>query len=117
MRTTLSLNLPAARRLLALLAIITTCCWSIAGHARPADCFTTDEGNYACDFRATGEDGSFEISAPGKPTYILNVEEPGVAVGFLGIGGRNTALPGQYKRRGESACWVNTITRAEICAR
>ena len=37
--------------------------------ARPARCSTSDDGAYPCDFRATGRDGSFVISAPGKPTY------------------------------------------------
>jgi hypothetical protein len=41
---------------------------SRAGEARPARCSTSDDGAYPCDFRATGRDGSFVISARGKPT-------------------------------------------------
>lgn len=87
-------------------------------HAKPARCFTTDEGSFDCQFRATDRDGSFRISAPGKPTYLLNVEEPGVAYGFANFGSRNVALPGRYLRsRSEPGCWVNDATGAKICAR
>ena len=85
--------------------------------ARPARCFTTDEGSFPCEFRATARDGSFEISAPGKPTYILTISERDVAFGFVRLGGRNVALPGRYLRsRTERGCWVNDTTAAKICA-
>ncbi len=90
---------------------------STAGEARPARCFTTDEGSFHCDFRTTGRDGSFQISAPGKPTYILTIDEQDVAFGFVRLGGRNTALPGRYLRsKTERGCWVNDTTSARICA-
>jgi hypothetical protein len=93
-------------------------CAISAAEARPASCFTTDEGRYACNFRATGRDGSFEISAPGKPTYILTVDAPGVAFGFVNLGPRNIALPGRFLRsRSEPECWVNDSTGSKICAR
>jgi hypothetical protein len=93
-------------------------CAIAAAQARPASCFTTDEGRYACNFRATGRDGSFEISAPGKPTYILTMDEPGVAFGFVNLGQRNIALPGRFLRsRSEPECWVNDSTGSKICAR
>jgi hypothetical protein len=86
--------------------------------ARPARCFTTDEGSFACDFRATDRDGSFQISAPGKPTYILTIAEKDVAYGFVNLGTRNTPLPGRYLRsKTEPECWVNDTTAAKICAR
>ena len=88
-----------------------------AGDARPARCFTTDEGSFPCDFRVTGSDGSFQISAPGKPTYILTISEKDIAFGFVNLGGRNTPLPGRYLRsKTERGCWVNDTTSAKICA-
>ena len=88
-----------------------------AGEARPARCFTTDEGSFRCDFRTTGRDGSFQISAPGKPTYILTMDEKDAAFGFVRLGGRNTPHPGRYLRsKTERGCWVNDTTSAKICA-
>lgn len=86
--------------------------------AKPARCFTTDEGHYDCQFKSTGKDGSFEITANGKPKFILNMDSPGVASGFADFGtGRNVFLPGQYIRQIEdSACWENTETKSKICA-
>ena len=113
-----SMEMRVPARSIALLAIAVACCWSSASQARQANCFTTDDGSYACDFRATGAGGSFQISARGKPTYILNVDEPGVAFGYLSVGGRNTPLPGRYIRsQTERGCWVNSSTQAKICAR
>lgn len=101
-----------------ILAAVALCCLANAAEAKPARCSTTDDGSFACEFRATGSDGSFEISAPGKPTYILNVTEPGIASGYVTIGGRNVSLPGRYLRsRAEPGCWANDTTRAKICAR
>ena len=93
-------------------------CFSIsAGEARPARCFTSDESNFQCEFRATDRDGSFEISAPSKPTYILTLAEPGVAYGFVNLGTRNVPLPGRFLRsRSETGCWVNDSTATKICA-
>jgi len=85
--------------------------------ARAARCFTTDEGSFQCDFRMTDRDGSFQISAPGKPTYILTMSEKDVAFGFLRLDTRNTALPGRYLRsKTERGCWLNDVTPAKICA-
>lgn len=89
-----------------------------AAEAKPARCSSTDDGTYACEFRSTDGDGSFEISAPGKPTYILNVTEPGVAFGFVNLGSRNVPLPGRYLRSlDDPACWVNDSTQTQLCAR
>jgi hypothetical protein len=101
-----------------LLAAAAVCCLINAAEAKSARCFTTDDGSFPCQFRATARDGSFEISAPGKPTYILNVIEPGVANGFVNLGGRNVSLPGRYLRsKTEPECWLNDSTRTKICAR
>lgn len=85
--------------------------------AKPAKCFTTDDGQFRCDFRVVDRDGSFAISAAGKPTYTLNMSGPGVAFGFAQIGGKNVALPGRYVRdASDGACWVNDATKTKICA-
>ena len=89
-----------------------------AALARPASCATTDDGSFKCNFRATSRDGSFEISSPGKPTYMLQIIEPGATYGFVTRGGRNISLPGRYLRSTtEPGCWVNDVTRTKICAR
>ena len=107
---------PIARVLI--LSATALCCLPGAAEARRARCHTTDDGSFACEFRATGRDGSFEISAPGKPTYILNMIEPGIATGFVKIRARNIFLPGRYLRsRTEPECWVNDTTSTKICAR
>ncbi len=88
--------------------------------AKAARCSTSDDGAYKCEFRRTDSNGSFQISAPGKPTYILNVEEPDIAYGFgtFERGGRNVSLPGRYLRsKVDPGCWVNDTTSANICAR
>jgi len=88
-----------------------------ATEARPAQCFTTDDGTYACQFVATDRQGSFRMSAQGKPTILLNVDQPGTAFGFANFGSRNVALPGRYRRsKTDPACWVNDATAAKVCA-
>jgi len=93
-------------------------CWFVdTAHAKAARCFTTDDGNYGCRFVATDRAGSFNISAPGKPTVTLNIIEPNTGYGFVNIGPRNISLPGRYLRdRSDPACWVNDSTRDKICA-
>jgi hypothetical protein len=84
--------------------------------AGPARCFTSDDGFYDCDF-STGPQGGFTISAPGKPTLILEIDRPGIAFGFVELGGRNVPLPGHYRRsESDRACWDNDSTGARICA-
>ena len=92
---------------------------SVTAHARPARCFSTGNGHYACDFRATDKDGSFEVSAKGKPTIMLNMTSPGHAEGYADFGtGRNVSLPGTYVRSAkDGACWVNDSTNVQLCAR
>ena len=85
--------------------------------AKSARCFTTDDGEFSCNFRVTDRDGSFEISAAGKPTYTLNMTEPGVAFGFTQMGPRSIPLPGRYLRdTNDRACWINDATQAKLCA-
>jgi hypothetical protein len=87
-----------------------------AAQGKSAHCFTTDDGEYDCEFVATDKTGSFEVSAPGKPTYSLIIEEEGVGSGFANFGDRNVALPGSYNRSDEdAACWVNDETEAKLC--
>ena len=90
---------------------------SFPAHAKPARCFSTDDGHYACDFRSLGSDGSFETSADGYPTYTLQVDSPGRAYGFLDLGDGNVSLPGEYVRQSDDpACWANPDTSTKICA-
>ena len=85
--------------------------------AKPARCFTTDDGHYSCDFRGLDSAGSFTISASGHPTYTLEVDQPGVAFGFADFGDGNVSLPGQYVRQSDDpACWANPDTSTKICA-
>ncbi len=86
--------------------------------ARPAHCMATDDGSYACDFKLTDKDGSFEITAPGKPVYLLVMEAPGRASAFVNLGNRNISLAGVYVRsKTDPACWVSDAAPARICVR
>ncbi|MEQ9181716.1 MAG: hypothetical protein RIF44_23805 [Nitratireductor sp.] len=90
---------------------------SAAAFAKPARCFTTDDGYYECDFRGTDKAGSFVIAANGYPTYSLVIDRPGFAFGFVNFGDRNISLPGEYVRsRDDAACWNNPQTSTKICA-
>jgi hypothetical protein len=86
--------------------------------AKSARCYTSDDGHYNCTFTSTDNKGSFEISAPGKPTFNLYIESKGVAsvVGDYGTG-RGIPLPGTYVRRTDDpACWSTSETNTTICA-
>ena len=87
--------------------------------AKDARCYTSDDGEYDCNFEVLDNAGSFEISAAGKPTFQLWIEGEGVAsVGATyEAGGRSIALPGQYLRsEDDGACWDNAETQTQICA-
>jgi len=87
--------------------------------AGPATCYTTDDGTYPCLFEGVEGDGSFIISAKGKPTFTLHIVGEGVAdaYGQFEPGGRNVSLPGPYLRSEvDPACWVSMATDTEICA-
>ena len=104
-------------RLMIAVAGLLLACPSMAD-ARLAQCTTGDDGTYACNFKSTNKDGSFELSAPDKPLYILNMDEPGKAFGFVNLGPRNISLPGKYIRsQTDPACWLNDTTPDRICAR
>ena len=104
-----------ARQVLAGSAVLSVL--ASGAEARPARCFTTDDGRYECQFVATDRESSFRISAQGKPTILLNMDEPGTAFGFATIGARNVALPGRDLRsKSDSACWANDATGAKVCA-
>ncbi len=91
---------------------------SASAQAKPATCFSTDDGEYACEFKALDKAGSFTTSAPGKPTYTLEIDSPGVAFGYADFGtGRNVALPGMFRRaQDDGGCWDNDETDVRICA-
>ena len=86
--------------------------------SKPAQCFTTDDGYYNCDFRGIQGDGSFIISAPNRPTFTLYIDRPGVAYGVGDYGsGRPVNLPGVfYRSKQDGACWINYATTTTICA-
>ncbi len=85
--------------------------------AKQARCFTSDDGEYDCEFKITDNKGSFEVTAAGKPKMILMIDPPGVAYGWADFGtGRNVFLPGKYYRQDtDKACWVNDTTNDKIC--
>ena len=90
--------------------------------AKDAECSTTQDGVYACEFTLLDDAGSFEISAEGKPTFTLwlDPEMPGEAQASAVYeeGGRSVTLPGTYVREEEDgACWYNEEVDFEICAR
>jgi hypothetical protein len=92
-------------------------CITDPADARLARCFTTDSGFYDCQFVTTDRQGSFRISASGKPTITLNIDQPGIAFGFAKFGTRNMSLPGRYLRSAtDPACWVNDATGTRVCA-
>ena len=85
--------------------------------AKPARCFTTDDGHYPCDFQATDRAGSFVLKARGYPTITVEIESAGVAWVFADFGSRNVALPGPYYRaQDDRACWANPDTDSRVCA-
>jgi hypothetical protein len=88
----------------------------VSAEAKPARCFTTDDGYFPCEFTVTDDAGSFEISGE-DVHYSLIIDEPGVAYGFLNLGVGNVALPGRYVRSNEDrVCWENAETETKICA-
>ena len=85
--------------------------------AKSARCYTTDEGEYDCDFVVIESDGSFRISAPGRPTFTLVMDGPGSGYGIDDFGEGGVNLPGVFVRsRSDPACWVNDVTDVWVCA-
>lgn len=104
---------------LMLVALLGTLAIVSAAQAKDARCFTTDDGNYPCDFQRLDDAGSFRISAVGKPTFELWIEAEGQ--GFVSAtfeaGGRAVPLPGTYLRtKKDRACWKSDATETQICA-
>lgn len=103
-------------RALLFIALLAPHLWVPEAAARPATCFTTDDGRYACDFQQFGGDGSFIVRAPGIPTFTMSMEGRGVASGFADFGGGNITLPGPFYRSNQDrACWVSDATGFSIC--
>jgi hypothetical protein len=91
--------------------------FSMSAQAKRARCFTTNDGYFSCNYQALDSDGSFRISAPGNPTYVLQVDGPGFAAGYVDLGRCNVSLPGQFVRsRDDGACWNNPETNTKLCA-
>ncbi|HEX2019526.1 MAG TPA: hypothetical protein VGO17_11350 [Aurantimonas sp.] len=89
---------------------------STAAAAKPAQCFATDDGYFDCDFQMTDAAGSFTIEGP-DATYILLIDTPGHALGFVNLGTRNIPLAGTFVREsGDPACWANDAVGTRICA-
>ena len=100
-------------------AIAVTAMLAGPAFAKDADCYTTDDGDYPCNFESLDSAGSFEISAQGKPTFQVWIDRPGQATvgAVFETGGRSVPLPGTYYRsESDGACWVSDATDAEICA-
>jgi hypothetical protein len=90
---------------------------SMSAEAKRARCFTSDDGYFPCSYRSIDGAGSFRISAPGYPTYVLEIDGPGFAYGYVNLGRRNVPLPGQFVRsRDDGACWNNPQTNTKLCA-
>ena len=89
---------------------------SMPAQAKPARCFTTDDGHYSCDFRGLDGAGSFTVEADGYPTYTLEVDQPGLAFGFADFGDGNVSLPGQYVRQSDDPPAGRTRTPARRSA-
>ncbi len=100
------------------LALFAIAIVSQQAEAKPARCFTSDDGYYNCNFTALDRNGSFSIAAANRPTFSLEMEEPGVAFGSADFGtGRVVPLPGRYLRSSaDPACWENDATSTKICA-
>ncbi len=85
--------------------------------AKPAQCFSTDDGYYSCDFKGLDSAGSFRTRATGYPTYTIEIYDKGRAYGYGDFGSGNKSLPGEFIRsRADGACWDNTETGIQICA-
>lgn len=104
-------------RLLSVLILASAALGAHQAEAKQAKCYNSDDGNYACDFRQFGGDGSFTVSAPLKPTYTMSMVRRGVADGFADYGNGNIPIPGPFLRsRQDRACWVSDATQFQLCA-
>lgn len=105
------------RRLAVICGALAVILAAFPASAKPARCFTTDDGYYPCNFRVLDRKGSFAIAARDRPTYYLVIDQPGFAAGYVNFGDRSIPLPGMYVRqRDDGACWANPETSTKICA-
>jgi hypothetical protein len=85
--------------------------------AKRARCFTTDDGYFSCQFKATDRSGSFEIKGRSTPTYSLVVDRPGFAFGYVNFGNRGIPIGGMFVRqRNDPGCWNNPELDVKLCA-
>ena len=85
--------------------------------AKQARCYATDDGYFPCTFKATDKQGSFEVEGATTPTYILVVDQPGFAYGFINLGNRNISIGGMFVRQEDDpACWNNPEVNTKLCA-
>ncbi len=101
-------------RLLLFLAILI---YAVSAKAEPGRCFKTGLGDYACEINLLEFNGSFAISAPGKPTYSIVFDGLDFAFGFVNEGDGNRVMAGIYRREEENpSCWANVQSDDRICA-
>ncbi|SNY93883.1 hypothetical protein SAMN04515647_4204 [Cohaesibacter sp. ES.047] len=89
-----------------------------AAEARPAECYTSTQRYYSCDVKNHGSDGSFTITARGRPTITLDILKNGKSArGHIDFNdGRYRAMPGLYFRTAdEPECWTNSASVARVC--
>jgi hypothetical protein len=106
-------------RIAILLAVPVAAILAGVAHGKDARCVTTDDGDYPCEFTSTGANGSFEITAEGKPTFTVEIESDEAAWVYAIFPGTtdSVALPGPYRRAADDrACWENPDTETRICA-
>ena len=85
--------------------------------AKRARCFTTDDGYFSCQFKATDKAGSFEIKGRLTPKYSLVVDQPGFAFGYINFGNRGIPISGMFVRqRDDRGCWNNPEMNVKLCA-
>lgn len=90
---------------------------SFSVQARPATCFASGMGKYDCEVNLVEFNGSFSMSAPGKPTFMLIFDAPGYAFGFISENDKMRALPGPFEQEAaEPACWQNLQDDSRLCA-
>jgi len=100
-------------------AVLSALAFAPGALAKDATCYTSDDGEYECDFQRLDEAGSFRITADGMPTFELWIEGEGEGFvsGTFEEGGRSVPLPGTYYRsKKDGACWESDETETEICA-
>ena len=86
--------------------------------ARPAECESTDDPVYPCDFKATDKQGSFKTTSSKGPTYIMEVTPSGVGSAWVNLGNRNIWLSGEFRlSKTDRGCWVSEDPKFKICAR